>query len=130
MNEVFNVVRNLKFREFYLPTPSILIPPFVIHSSKIHFKIMKFFNTPFSYFGLFLIGKGIHIIVTDLTSPSKMTPLGLYIGVIMILSILITKVISYFIYKAWDKSHYAFMGIEILLFFVVSSILVFLALKI
>jgi len=91
---------------------------------------MKFFNTPFSYFGLFFIGKGAHIIVTDLASPSKMTPLGVYVGVIMILSILITKAISYLIYKAWDKSHYAFMGIEILLFFVVALILFFLALEI
>jgi hypothetical protein len=91
---------------------------------------MKFFNTPLSYFGLFFIAKGIQFIVTDLANPSKMTPLGAYVGVFMILSILGTKAISYLIFKVWDKSRYAFMVIEILLFFVVALILFFLALKI
>jgi len=97
---------------------------------KTYFKIMKFYNTPFSYFGLFFIGTGVYFIVTDLMTPSKMTPLGVYIGATMILSILITKVTSYLSYRVWKKSHYAFMGHEILLFFIILSLLVSLASKI
>lgn len=65
--------------------------------------IASYRYTPFNFFGILLLLLGLFISIGDIIKPSKMSPMGVYIGIAVGLFGLFLMVVSYLCYRFLHK---------------------------